>query len=164
MKITDRLSGAFLFLLGLATFWGGSKFPPVPGQQVGPSAFPMVIGSGLMILGILIALHIGRSFEEEAEAELAQHSTPEVEAETYAHARRWLVLLPPSLLVFYYFASERIGFVPTAIVMIATMAFAFEAKKKYILPLAIGGALFIQIIFVKLLRVPLAPGLLPMPW
>jgi putative tricarboxylic transport membrane protein len=164
MKISDRLSGVFLLLLGLITFWGGSQFPPVPGQQVGPSAFPMVTGAGLMLMGALIALHIGRSFEEEAEAELAKHAAPDVEGETYAHKRRWLVLLPPTLLVFYYLASERIGFIPTAIVMIATMAFAFDAKKEHILPLAIGGALFIQIIFVKLLRVPLAPGLFPVPW
>lgn len=164
MKISDRLTGIFLALLGLATFWGGSRFPPVPGQQVGPSAFPMVIGAGLMLLGVLIALHVGRSFEDEAEAELAAHSVPDIEAERYAASRRWLVLLPPGLLVFYYIASERIGFVPVAALMIGILAYMFEAKPKFILPVSIGGAVIIHLIFIKLLRVPLPPGLLPMPW
>lgn len=164
MKISDRLTGLFLALLGLATFWGGSKLPPVPGQQVGPSAFPMVTGAGLALLGILIALHVGRSFEDEAEAELAAHSQADPDAERYAASRRWMVLLPPGLLVFYYLVSERVGFVPTAALMIGTLAFAFGAKRKFILPVSIGGAIIIHLVFVKLLRVPLAPGLLPMPW
>jgi len=164
MKISDRLTGLFLALLGLATFWSGSKLPPVPGQQVGPSAFPMVIGAGLMLVGVLIALYIGRSFEDEAEAELAAHSQADPDAERYAASRRWMVLLPPGLLVFYYLVSERVGFVPTAALMIGTLAFAFGAKRKFILPVSIGGAIIIHLVFVKLLRVPLAPGLLPMPW
>ena len=164
MKISDRISGLFLAFLGLATFWGGSKLPPVPGQQVGPSAFPMVIGAGLMLLGVLIALHVGRSFEDEAEAELAAHSDDDPDAERYAHSRRWLVLLPPGLLVFYYLASEAIGFIPVAALMIGVLAYTFNAKRSHILPVAIGGAIVIQLIFLKVLRVPLPPGLLPMPW
>jgi putative tricarboxylic transport membrane protein len=164
MRISDRISGVSLLLLGAASFWGGSRLPPVPGQQVGPSVFPMVVGAGLVILGLLIALHIGRSFEEIAEAELAEHSEPDPEAEAYQRRRQWLVLLPPSLLVFYYFASEPLGFVLTAAIMIGTLAFAFNAQRRWILPVAIGGAIFIHLVFFKLLRVPLAPGLLPMPW
>ncbi|MCZ8374221.1 MAG: tripartite tricarboxylate transporter TctB family protein [Beijerinckiaceae bacterium] len=164
MRISDRISGVFLALLGAAAFWGGSRLPPVPGQQVGPSAFPMVVGSGLMIVGILIALHIGRSFEEQAEAELAKHRQPDPEAEAFQRSRRWFPFLPPALMVVYYFLSERVGFVPVAAVMIAILAFALNAKRRLILPVAVLGALGIHLVFVKLLRVPLPPGPLPMPW
>jgi putative tricarboxylic transport membrane protein len=158
MKISDRLTGLLLALLGLATIWGGSRFPPVPGQQVGPAVFPVVVGVGLAALGVLIALHVGRSFEDEAEADAAAHAaTDALEDAAYARRRRWLVLLPPALLVFYYGAADRIGFLPTAALMIAALATAFGAKRLHILPLAIFGALFIQTVFVKLLRVPLAP-------
>ena len=34
--------------------------PPVPGQQVGPNVFPMVIGIGLVACGVMIAAGIGR--------------------------------------------------------------------------------------------------------
>lgn len=157
MKFSDRLTGSLLALLGIAAFWGGSRLPPVPGQQIGPSVFPMVVGAGMVFLGVLIALHIGRSFEEEAEAEAAAHGGHDPEEVAYAEARKWYVLLPPGLLVFYYLVSERIGFMPTAAIMIAVLAYAFNAQRRMILPLAFFGALFVQTVFVKLLRVPLAP-------
>ena len=46
----------------------------MPGQQVGPNVFPMVVGIGLFLCGALIALGVGQRFEEEAEADLAAHS------------------------------------------------------------------------------------------
>ena len=164
MKLSDRVTGLLLVFLGLASFWGGSRLPPVPGQQIGPSVFPMVVGAGLVLLGALIALHVGRSFEDEAEADLEAHLAADPEARAtaeadaaYAQKRRHLVYLPPALLVFYYLVSERIGFFPTAAIMIAVLAFTFNARRVHILPLAIFGSLFVQTVFVKLLRVPLAP-------
>jgi putative tricarboxylic transport membrane protein len=164
MKLSDRVSGLSLAVLGAVAFAIGSRLPPVPGQQVGPNVFPMVIGAGLVLVGLLIALHIGRSFEEAAEAEVAAHTDADAEAARYAHARRWHVLLPPGLLVFYFLASERLGFLITAFVILTTLAYAFRARRAFILPLGIGGALAIQLVFVKLLRVPLPPGLLAAPW
>jgi putative tricarboxylic transport membrane protein len=164
MKLTDRITGIFLALLGLATYLGGIQLPPVPGQQVGPSAFPAVIGAGLVLVGVLIALGIGRGFEAAAEAELAEHSESDPEAELYAARRKWLAFLPPALLVFYYVTSEQIGFVPVAALMIGVLAYVLNAERKLIVPVSIIGAVLIQIIFVKVLRVPLPPGLLPMPW
>ena len=164
MKLSNQVSGLAVALLGIAAFWGGSKLPPVPGQQVGPSVFPMVIGAGLALLGVLIALRWGQSFEDAAEAELAEHTAPDPDAEAYAHARRFHVLLPPALLIGYFLVSETIGFVPTAAAMIGILAYAFGAKMRFILPVAIGGSILIHLVFLKLLRVPLPPGLLPMPW
>ena len=67
-------TGLFLIALGGVAAYGGSRLPPVPGQQVGPNVFPMVVGAGLVLCGALIALGIGRHFEDEAEADLAAHS------------------------------------------------------------------------------------------
>lgn len=164
MKISDRLTGLFLIVLGLAAYFGGSRLPPVPGQQVGPSAFPMVIGAGLALVGILIAFRIGRSFEDAAEAEVAAHGGADSEAERYAVARRWHAFLPPALMGFYYLASERLGFIPTAAIMIAILCHCFGARPRVIVATAVGGSLGIYLVFVKLLRVPLAPGLLPLPF
>ena len=52
-----------LLVLGGFTYWGGSLQPPVPGQQVGPDVFPMVIGAGLVFCGLLIAFGIGQGDE-----------------------------------------------------------------------------------------------------
>ena len=49
MQLSDRISGAFLVALGALAAYGGSRLPPVPGQQIGPNVFPMVVGIGLAI-------------------------------------------------------------------------------------------------------------------
>lgn len=163
MLLSDRITGSAVAVLGAAAFFYGSKLPPVPGQQVGPSAFPMVVGAGLVLCGALIVLGIGRHFEEVAEADVAAHATAE-ELEPLPAWRNWLALLPPALLVFYALASEALGFLPTAAIMVLTASLAFGARPKLAVPLAIIAPFVINLIFLKLLRVPLPGGILPFPW
>src|SRR5262245_24723544 len=77
MQLSDRVTGLFMVALGGLAAYGGSRLPPVPGQQIGPDVFPLVVGIGLAICGAMIALRIGRRYEEEAEADLAQIRTEE---------------------------------------------------------------------------------------
>ncbi len=163
MQLSDRLTGGAIAALGSAAFFYGSKLPPVPGQQVGPSAFPMAVGAGLVICGALIVFGIGRHFEEVAEADMASHTAPEL-LEPLPAWRNWLALLPPALVLFYALASEPLGFLPTAAIMVAAASFAFGAKPKLAIPLAIIAPFIINLIFLKLLRVPLPGGILPFPW
>lgn len=160
--LADRVSGSALALLGACAFFYGSKLPPVPGQQIGPSAFPMVVGAGLVICGALIILGVGRHFEEVAEEDVTSHSEPE--PEPMPAWRNWLVLLPPALLAFYAMVSETLGFLPTAAILVLVLATAFGARPKLSVPLAVVAPLVINIVFLKLLRVPLPGGLLPLPW
>lgn len=161
--LADRLSGSAIALLGASAFLYGSKLPPVPGQQVGPSAFPMVVGTGLVLCGALIVFGIGRHFEEVAEADVAEHSAPEM-LEPLPAWRAWLALVPPLLLCFYALASETLGFLITAAIMVFIASTAFGAKPKLSVPLALIAPFFVNLIFLKLLRVPLPGGLLPFPW
>ncbi|MBM3599051.1 MAG: tripartite tricarboxylate transporter TctB family protein [Alphaproteobacteria bacterium] len=164
MKLSDRTSGIFLVVLGALAAYGGSRLPPVPGQQIGPNVFPMVVGLGLAICGALIAIGAGRVFEEEAAADLAAHADASAPATKPGMFTAWKALLPPALLIFYVFVSERLGFVPTAAVMIFTLALTLGARIKLALPLALLAPIGVHLVFYKLLRVPLPPGLLPMPW
>ncbi|KRE24643.1 hypothetical protein ASE66_05300 [Bosea sp. Root483D1] len=163
MLLSDRVTGGAIATLGAAAFFYGSKLPPVPGQQVGPSAFPSLIGALLVLCGVLIVLGVGRHFEEVAEADLASHTAPEY-LEPLPAWRSWLALLPPALVMFYALASEKLGFLPTAGIMVLTAALAFGAKPKLAVPLALIAPFVINLIFLKLLRVPLPGGLLPFPW
>ncbi|MEJ1157950.1 tripartite tricarboxylate transporter TctB family protein [Prosthecomicrobium sp. N25] len=167
MHLSDRLTGTALAVLGAAAFAGGSRLPPVPGQQVGPNVFPMVIGAGLVVCGLLIALKVGSSFEEEHEVVAAEDGTVISEAEAerrMSPARRLSVLIPPGLLLFYYFMVDRLGFVPTGFVMVLTTALALGARWRLALGVALLAPVGVHLIFLKLLRVPLPAGLLPMPW
>ncbi len=161
--LNDRISGGVIATLGAIAFLYGSKLPPVPGQQVGPAAFPMVVGGLLVLCGLLIVFGIGRHFEEVAEADLASHTAPEY-LEPLPAWRAWLALLPPALVVFYALASERLGFLLTAGIMVLIASLAFGAKPKLAVPLALIAPFVINLIFLKLLRVPLPGGMLPFPW
>ena len=165
MQLSDRVTGLFLIALGGAAAYGGSRLPPVPGQQIGPNVFPMVIGVGLVLCGALIALGIGRHFEEEAEADLAAHSD-QAAGPPLADAwwRRLMALVPPGLLLFYVFAVDRLGFLLTAAIIVLTAAVALGARLRLAVPLAIGAPLVVHVLFAKLLRVPLPSGLVPPPW
>lgn len=167
MRLSDRVTGLATFVLGAVAAYAGSRLPNVPGQQVGPNVFPMVIGIGLCLCGLGIALRIGHSFEEEAEADLAAHSDQPTEAEV-ARSHGFLfgfrALVPPALLVAYALLVDRLGFYVTAALMILVTAFAFGARPRLAVPLALAAPVLIHLVFYKLLRVPLPAGLVPLPW
>ena len=172
MKVSDRVTGAMLVGLGVAAYRGGSLLPPVPGQQVGPNVFPMVVGAALVLCGVLIILGIGRTFEEEekivtsARGEVADADALEKSQGYVATFLRggWKVLVPPAALFCYYFASERLGFWITAFAMIFALAWSQGARLRQAAALAIVAPAVVHLVFYKLLRVPLPPGLLKFPW
>lgn len=164
MRLSDRITGGFLVILGSVTAYAGSLFPPVPGQQVGPNVFPLVCGTLVAICGLLIAFGIGRTFEEEAEADFSAHGGV-IESElAQSRLYKLRVLIPPALLLFYFFVVDRIGFVPTAAIIAFVVSVALGARLKLAIPIALLSPIGVHLIFFKLLRVPLPDGLLPMPW
>lgn len=164
MRIPDSVTGLFIAGLGGLCYYGGSLLPPVPGQQVGPNVFPMVVGGGLVLCGVMIALNIGRKFEDEAEADLATIEGGAAAPEETRPLYRLRVLVPPALLLFYVFVVERIGFIPTAAIVIFAASLALGARLRLAIPLAIFAPMVVHLLFYKLLRVPLPAGLIPMPW
>lgn len=161
MHLSDRVTGLFLALLGALAFWGGSRLPAVPGQDVGPAAFPMMIGTGLVLCGVLIAFGVGHSFEVEEAGE------PEQVPGLAGHLGRagWLAaFLPPALLIFYMLAAETLGFLLTGTAIILACALALGAPWRLAAGVAVLGPPFVHLAFYKLLRVPLPDGLLAAPW
>jgi putative tricarboxylic transport membrane protein len=135
----------------------------VPGQPVGPNVFPLVIGAGLAICGLMIAFGIGHSFEEEEEL------VPFEDGQSVAAAPRGKLyglraLLPPLLLLFYVVAVDKLGFILTAGLIVLATSTALGARLKLSVPLAILAPIGVHLIFYKILRVPLPAGLIPMPW
>jgi len=153
VQLSDRVTGTVLVALGGLAAWGGSRLPAVPGQDVGPAAFPMLIGFGLVGCGLMIALGIGHSFEVEED---------ESTSGTWLYGLR--ALLPPTLLLAYVLVVESLGFLLTAAGLVLTVAFAFGARPRLAIPLAVLAPLGIHLVFYKLLRVPLPDGLLAAPW
>lgn len=153
MRLPDQITGSALAVLGLAAAYGGSRLPAVPGQDVGPAAFPMVIGGLMAACGIAIACGIGRAFEAPDPEDAAPPR--------FAGARS---ALPPVLLVAYALLVDHLGFLVTAALLVTLAAWAFGAGWRLILPLAVAAPIGVHLVFAKLLRVPLPEGLLAAPW
>lgn len=164
MHLSDRVTGSVLVALGGLAIYGASKLPPMPGQDIGPSVFPTVIGAGLALCGAMIALGIGRSYEEQASGELASlHGEQPADAQqSRYHGLR--ALIPIGLLLFYVLTADRLGFVPVAAIIVGTMSLSLGATWRQGLALALIAPPIVHLIFSKLLRVPLPIGILPMPW
>lgn len=163
MRLSDRTTGSFVVALGALSAFFGSRLPPIPGQQIGPDVFPLVVGVGLCICGIMVVFGVGRGYEEEAEAVMASHGGTEEQTHTGIVAGL-RVLLPPALLLFYVVAVDWLGFILTAALIVFVVSKALGASLRLAIPLAVLTPVAVHLVFAKLLRVPLPTGFVPMPW
>ena len=156
MRLNDTLSGLLLLLFGTCVVVDARTFPASPGQSIGPGLFPILIGVGLVLCGVVL-LWSGRR----------QRGGRWLEFEEWVcQPRRALnAVLVVGALIFYALAVETIGFFITAIVLLAVLFLAFGVRRRWIAPLAVGVTLGLHISFYSFLRVPLPWGWLEgMAW
>ena len=159
MKIHDLLSGMLLLILAICIGVNVSGFPTIPGQNIGPAAFPGLLA---FLLGVCALLLIAKGWRQQL-----QQRQPWLQAGEWmrsrVHARNFIITL--GCLLFYILASDALGFIVCAFVVLAVMFTALGVRGRYIVPLAIALTLLIHTIFYKGLRVPLPWGLmLPIQW
>lgn len=157
MKFNDAISGAALLALALAILFNVSSFPNIPGQNIGPSAFP-----GLLAL-LLACCAIGLIVKGLRGENRQQWLVFGAWLQSWFHLRNFLITV--GCLLFYILVSNGLGFILTAILVLCTMFWALEVKPKLIVPVAVVVTLVVHTIFYKGLRVPLPWGiLLPIQW
>jgi putative tricarboxylic transport membrane protein len=153
MKINDAVFGAAFLLLSLLVLWTIQDYPTIPGQKVGPAAFPGAIAMGLAVCALLL---IGNGWRDRA-------SSPWFERGAWTRQPRQVIAFAVTVgaLLLYVIASERIGFLIVAIVMLSAMMLSLRVRLVPALLVALGTSFAIHIAFYKGLRVPLPWGLLP---
>lgn len=57
MKLHDSLIGLLLIAFGGWVVWRAQGFPAMPGQSIGPSTFPVMLGSLCALGGLLLVWH-----------------------------------------------------------------------------------------------------------
>lgn len=124
----------------------------MPGQPVGPSLFPTVIGIGLVVFGTALARNGLRAARTQRAFELDDW------VRRPAMVRNFALVI--SALLFYSLAVDALGFFITAFVILSTLFLALGVRRRLIAPVAIAVTLVIHYGFYTLLRVPLPWGVL----
>lgn len=156
MKLNDALLGIVFLALSVAVLVTLQGFPKIPGQSIGPGAFPGLIA--ILLGGCSLAL-IWRGWRERREQQLVAMGA------WLASPRHLLNFsLTVGALVFYVLAAEKIGFLICGAVILLALFLALRVKPYLAVALALVVPVLIHLIFYKLLRVPLPWGVLPLLW
>ena len=153
MKFNDLIAGLVLILAAGAMIAYTTTFPAFAGQKYGPSLFPRILGTLIILCG-LVRVFRGRTARRAGAAliELA----PWVRD---PGARASFILVPASIL-FYIFTAERIGFVPVTLVLLLVLLLWFKVAALKAGLIAVVATFAIYWFFAYQLRVPLPRGLL----
>ena len=156
MKFNDAVLGAIFLALSIAVLVTIQGYPKIPGQSIGPGAFPGLIA--ILLAGCSLAL-IWRGWRERA-------SQPIVSLGDWLGSPRHVAnfLIATGGLAFYVLASDKLGFLLCGALILLSLFLALRVKPRLAVPLALLLPVVIHLIFYKLLRVPLPWGVLPVLW
>jgi putative tricarboxylic transport membrane protein len=157
MKFNDTIMGAALLALALTILQTVMQYPVIPGQNIGPGAFPGLLAGLLALCAVLLIFKGIKAKQHEAWVEVGGW------VKSWYHLRNFLITVAG--LVFYIYLSDRLGFLICASLVVGVMMWALKVRSKLIVPIALISSLVIHTIFYKGLRVPLPWGILsPIQW
>jgi putative tricarboxylic transport membrane protein len=153
VRANDTIVGFVLIVLALTMIVLTANFPAFPGQKYGPSLFPRVLGTGVILCGILIIVQGLKSRRAGA---------PWLEIAPWVRDpwRATSFLLVLAMLLFYIFTAEMVGFIPIAIVFLGAMFLWLGVRPLHAAIIAPAATLVIFWFFATMLRVPLPRGIL----
>ena len=153
MRIDDRLFGALLCLLGIAILWHSSGFPEAGAQYYGPAMFPTIIGACFVASGgWLLASGLQKS-----RALTGLMSFPDWRGPPRRLASVALMLV--SIPAFVYLGNS-IGFQVLSFATLLAMYVVAGRRLLQSAAIALIVTLCLDLLFTRLLRVPLPSGLL----
>lgn len=156
MRLNDAVVGLVLVIFALAEITYSTTFPSLHGQEYGPSLFPILIGSGLLLCGLILIARGIRSRrkltgEEAAWVHLGDWSQ--------SPATRINMLLVPGLLIAYIFLADTIGFIPLSIAILGTLLYRLGSSLLTSIICAVVTTIALQLLFARVLLVPLPAGI-----
>jgi putative tricarboxylic transport membrane protein len=156
MKLNDAIFG--LVFLGIAALilWNVRGLPNVPGQDVGPAAFPALLALLLLTCAVLLVV---RGLRERL-------TQPWFTAGDWTRSPRHVLsfALVVTGLVFYVLTAETLGFFLCAGLILVALFLSLQVAAIKAVPLALTSTLVVHTIFYKFLKVPLPWGPLPVMW
>jgi putative tricarboxylic transport membrane protein len=164
LKSNDALAGALLLALALAILFHIRAFPTIPGQNIGPAAFPGLLATLLAACSIAL---IVRGLRARTGSRSREGAVPWIAIQAWVSSPAQLrnFVLTVGVLLFMKWGIERLGFIVCGMIMLMVLFSGLRLRPRVCLPLAVGVTLVIHTLFYKFLRVPLPWGLLEgMAW
>jgi len=153
LKFNDAVFGALFLVLSLLVLWTIQGYPRIPGQNVGPAAFPGIAASVLALCSVLLIVQGVRQRGSGLWFQRGEWTSRRPQLIAFAVTVLSLLL--------YVLASERLGFIVTGVVMLAALMLALKVRPLTAMTVAVAATVLIHIAFYKGLRVPLPWGVLP---
>lgn len=170
MRLNDALVGVVLVVFAIAVIAISTTFPTLHGQNYGPSLFPTLIGCCLLTCGILLIVRgvTMRRQQMRAVKNVASEKAPGNDEYAWIQwsewasdpARRINMLLVPGLLMAYVLLSDTIGFIPLSILILSVLLYRLGSALLPSLLIALTVTILLQLLFARVLLVPLPSGLL----
>ena len=156
MKLNDAVWGALLLLFSVTLLVHVQSFPPMPGQRVGPALFPGLIAVGLAVCAVLLMVKDWAARSKQGGAPALMTLAPWTRS-----PRQMLAFgLVIGANVGYILLVDKVGFIPIGTLYLVILFWVLGVSPKWNLVIAIAVTLVIHYAFYKLLRVPLAWGVL----
>jgi putative tricarboxylic transport membrane protein len=133
MRAVDRAVGAAIALLGVAVYLSSRSFPNVPGQKLGASTLPGIVGAAYDAGG--------------GEPAASERIAPAIG-----------ILASIGL---YLAASDALGYLPVAPLALLVALRSLQVGWARAIGWAIVASLAVHLAFYKLLKVPLPWGVVP---
>ncbi len=151
MRLSDTVVGAGFAAAGALIVGGTLGYPTLEGGHPGPALFPRIVGSLMAIAGALLAASGARA-----------RDASEPVAWRRLHRSRGFVdaLCVLGAVAGYMVVVERLGFLLSAALLLFLLMWRLRVRPLRALAVAAGLSALVHLLFGKLLRVPLPPGLL----
>ena len=153
MKLNDAIFGAIFLALSAFVLWSIQSYPRIPGQDVGPAAFPGLVAA--LLAGCSVGLIVRGWRERQVQGWFA--------AGAWVRSPRHVLSFAVTVggLLLYVIAGDKLGFLVTATAYLLIMMLVLRVRLPLALLIAPAASIFIHVIFYKALRVPLPWGVLP---
>ena len=151
MKLNDAVWGVLLLALAGAVLWNIQGFPRIPGQNIGPAAFPGVLAVALAACAVLLIVRgVGAG---GARASWGAWLRSPRHVGNFA--------LTVGAIVFYIAAVHWLGFLFTATLILLALFLKLRVRPLLAVVVALAAVFVIHLVFYKVLRVSLPWGVLP---
>ena len=158
MRFNDAVFGVVLLLSAAVMIYHTRDFPEMPGQDYGPALFPVLIGCGMIVCGVVLLVSGIKRVDRE----------PLASWDDWISSPRHLGNLFAVLggLLAYILVVDKLGFIPTAFLLLSGLFIQLRGGRIVSsMAIAVVVTVAVHFMFTRYLLVPLPWGVLtPIAW